>query len=114
MARAKACVPLLASYGLGLFVHSRYSQISSRERFTDDQSYLATSVDVEQTFSQGRLLLSHIHNRLSVQSTQALLCLGVWSEMGYVRDQDVKAATILPEVEQGDEDEDLPDDWDAI
>ncbi len=34
--------------------------------------------------------------------------------MGYVRDQDVKAATILPEVEQGDEDEDLPDDWDAI
>jgi len=40
---------------------------------------VATSVDVERTFSQGRLVLSHVRNRLSVQSTRALLCLGVWS-----------------------------------
>ena len=41
---------------------------------------LATSVGVEQTFSKG-LLLSHIRNRLSlaVQSTRALVCLGLWS-----------------------------------
>jgi len=45
---------------------------------------LATSVGVEQTFSKGRLLLSHVHNRLSVQSTCALMCLGVWSLQGYV------------------------------
>ncbi len=78
------------------------------------QLHLATSVDVEQMFSQGRLLLSHIRNCLSVQSTRALLCLGVWSQMGYVRDQDIKAATILPEVELGDEAEDLPENWDSI
>lgn len=33
--------------------------------------------------------------------------------MGYVKDKDVKAATILPEVGSDDE-EDLRDDWDAI
>ena len=82
--------------------------------FLDHQFVLATSVDVEHTFSQGRLLLSHIHNRLSVQSTQALLCLGIWSEMGYVRDKDVKAATVLPEVGLDEGEDDLSDDWDAI
>lgn len=30
---------------------------------------LATSVDVEQIFSRGRLLLSHVRSRLSAQST---------------------------------------------
>jgi hypothetical protein len=72
----------------------------------------ATSVDVERTFSQGRLLLSHIRNRLSVQSTRALLCLGVWSLMGYVKDNDLKAATVLPEA--GSDEEVLANDWDAI
>jgi len=33
--------------------------------------------------------------------------------MGYVKDVDVKAATVLPEV-QGDNDIELPDNWDAI
>jgi hypothetical protein len=37
---------------------------------------IATSVDVEQVFSKGRLVLPHVQNRLSVQSTCALLCLG--------------------------------------
>ena len=72
----------------------------------------ATSVDVERTFSQGRLLLSHVRSRLAVQSTRVLLCLGVWSLMGYVDDGDVKAAAMLPDV-IGDE-EDLPNDWDAM
>ncbi|KDR74204.1 hypothetical protein GALMADRAFT_71025, partial [Galerina marginata CBS 339.88] len=75
-------------------------------------SILATSVKVEQTFSQGRLLLSHVRSWLSVQSTRALLCLGVWSIMGYVKDSDIKATAVLPEVE-GDEEE-LTDNWDAI
>jgi hypothetical protein len=82
--------------------------------FLDHQFILATSVDVERTFSQGRLLLSHIRNRLSIQSTRALLCLGIWSEMGYVRDKDVKAATVLPEVGSDEDNDDLGDDWDAI
>lgn len=74
--------------------------------------FTATSVDVERTFSQGRLLLSHIRNRLSVQSTRALLCLGVWSLMGYVKDKDLKAATVLPEADSNEKD--LAYDWDAI
>ena len=32
--------------------------------------------------------------------------------MGYVKDADLKAATVLPEV--GESDEELPLDWDAI
>ena len=58
-------------------------------------------------------LLLHIHNWLCVQSTRALLCLGVWSRMDYVRDKDVKAAIVLPEVGL-DEEDILSDDWDAI
>lgn len=72
----------------------------------------ATSVDVERTFSQGRLVLSHVRSRLSVQSTRALLCLGVWSLMGYVKDSDIEAAAILPEVDG--EEEALANDWDDI
>ena len=37
----------------------------------------ATSIDIEQLFSRGRLLLSHVCSRLSAQSTRALLCLGI-------------------------------------
>ena len=75
-------------------------------------SFAATSVDVERTFSQGRLLLSHVRSRLSVQSTRALLCVGVWSLLGYVKDNDVKAAAVLPAVD-GKEDE-LAENWDSI
>jgi hypothetical protein len=74
--------------------------------------FLATSVDVERIFSQGRLLLSHVRSRLSVQSTRALMCLGVWSVMGYVKNMDIMAVTVMPEVD-GEEDT-LSDNWDAI
>lgn len=72
----------------------------------------ATSVDVKRTFSQGRLLLSHVRGCLSVQSTQALLCLRGWSKMGLVKDDDVKAVARLPEVDG--EEEELALDWDAL
>jgi len=72
----------------------------------------ATSVDVERTFSQGRLVLSHVRSRLSVQSTRALLCLAGWSKMGLVNDDDVKSAAALPEVDG--EEEELSLDWDAL
>jgi len=74
--------------------------------------FAATSVHVERTFSQGRLLLSHVRSRLSVQSTRALLCVGVWSLLGYVKDNDVKAAAVLPAVDG--EEEELAEDWDSI
>jgi len=69
---------------------------------------LATSVEVKWIFSQGQLVLSHVHSQLSVQSMRALLCLGVWSLMGYVKDDDVKAAAVLPEADG--EEEDLAED----
>jgi hypothetical protein len=40
------------------------------------------------------------------------MCVGAWSLMGYVKDNNIKAAAILPEVE-GDEDE-LEEGWDNI
>ena len=43
---------------------------------------------------------------------QALLCVGVWSLMGYVKDEDVKAAAVLPEV--NGEEEELAADWDSL
>jgi hypothetical protein len=67
---------------------------------------------VERVFSKGRIVLSHVRNRLSAQSTRALLCLGNWSRLGYVRDKDVLAVTMQPDLE-GDEDY-LRDGWDAI
>src|SRR6266487_279862 len=73
----------------------------------------ATSVDVERTFSRGRLILSHVRSRLSAESTRALVCLGSWSCLGMVRDDDVKAITLMPEV-QGDEEAALDNGWDSI
>ena len=73
---------------------------------------LATSTDVERVFSKGRLVLSHIRNRLSVASTRALMCLGAWSKLGLVRNADIKAAVILPDL-VGEEAE-LEFGWDYI
>lgn len=77
-----------------------------------NNALVATSVDVERVFSQGRLLLSHVRSRLSVQSTCALMCLGIWSKMGYVKDADIKAVVVKPEL-KGEEGE-LAEDWDVI
>jgi hypothetical protein len=73
---------------------------------------IATSVDVERIFSQGRLLLSHVRNCLSAQSTRALLCLGSWSRIGLIKDKDVLAVTALADAE--DNEEEFEDGWDAI
>lgn len=71
---------------------------------------LATSTDVERVFSKGCLVLSHICNRLSVASTRALMCLSAWSKLGLVRNKDINAAAILPDI-VGDKDE-LEFGWD--
>ena len=59
-------------------------------------------------------MLSHVHNQLSVQLTRALICLGAWSLKGYVKDCDVKAVTVLPDLKEGEEEEPLDDNWDLI
>ncbi|KAJ8579392.1 hypothetical protein M405DRAFT_754557, partial [Rhizopogon salebrosus TDB-379] len=66
----------------------------------------------ERIFSRGRLILSHVRSRLSVQTTRALLCLGSWSLLGLVKDKDVTAVTCRPDLE-GEEGE-LEEGWDDI
>ena len=75
--------------------------------------FSATSVDVEWIFSCGRLVLSHVRNRLSTQTMRALLCLGSWSLLGMVRDEDVMKVAVL-EDEKGEEEVELEDGWDVI
>jgi len=99
------------SDGVGLLINTRYAaQLQSL--VLDLMVYTATSVDVERVFSKGRLVLSHVRSRLSVQSTRALLCLGAWSRMGLVKDKDILQAARLPEID-GCEAE-LEDDWDCV
>ncbi|KAF5367541.1 hypothetical protein D9758_003818 [Tetrapyrgos nigripes] len=77
----------------------------------------ATSTDVERVFSRGCFLLPYIRNRLSADSTRALICLGQWSLMGLIHDEDVLAVAKLPEVEdpeQEAEDIEMPDGYDDI
>jgi hypothetical protein len=73
---------------------------------------LRWATDVERVFSQGRIILSHLRNRLSVQSTRALMCLGEWSLLGFVKDQDIFAITVHAELEG--EEEELAEGWDSI
>ena len=73
---------------------------------------IATSVDVERVFSKGRLILSHIRNRLTVASMHALMCLGAWSKLGLVHDADLLAAATLPEVKEDEEEFNVG--WDYI
>ena len=75
---------------------------------------LATSVHVERIFSKGRIILSHLHNRLSVQSMRALLCVGTWSLMGYVTLDDVRTVTKLLEDEEEEMAADVHEGWDMI
>ncbi|KIL55579.1 hypothetical protein M378DRAFT_90715, partial [Amanita muscaria Koide BX008] len=75
----------------------------------------ATSVDVEHLFSRGRILLSHLRNCMSAQTTRALLCLGDWSLLDLVKDEDVKKVAELEDVPREDlVDIQLPDGWDSI
>lgn len=69
---------------------------------------------MERTFSKGHILLSHLRNRLSAESTRALICLGVWSKLGYVRDSDVRAETLQPVIEGEETSDELIDGWDDI
>ena len=67
---------------------------------------------MERVFSQGRLLLPHIHNRLSSESMRALLCIGDWSQHGLLKDAVIKMVAVLPDLAQYEPP--LADDWNAI
>ena len=69
--------------------------------------WLATCVHIEWVFSNAWILLSHIHNQLLVQSTHALLCIGAWSLLGYVKTSDIKGALSLHEEKGGEGDDDV-------
>ena len=58
----------------------------------------ATSVAVERLFSKGRLILSHVRSRMSVETTRALLCLNSWYKHGLVKTEDVLAVSRDPEM----------------
>jgi hAT family C-terminal dimerisation region len=74
---------------------------------------LASSVAVKCIFSKGQLLMSHIHNRLSAQSTCTLLCLGAWSKAGFVKSTDLSAVvTTLPDAK--DDESWSDDDWEIM
>ena len=73
---------------------------------------LATTVDIERVFSHGQLILPHIHNHLAVQSTCVLLCVGIWSPLGLVKDSDIRMSVGKDDV-VGKKD-DLPENWVAI
>jgi hypothetical protein len=42
------------------------------------------------------------------------LCLGSWSLLNLVRDDDVRAAAMLPEIDDDGDDMDMDVGWDAI
>jgi hypothetical protein len=66
--------------------------------------YPATTVNVKRVFSKGRLILSHVRNRLSVDSTRALLCLGTWSKLGFINKGDIQDTAGLPDLKEEDSD----------
>jgi len=52
----------------------------------------ATAVDVERSFSSGRILIGHLRNRLRAGSIRALMCFGDWCRLQLVSDADLAAA----------------------
>ncbi|KAG1758938.1 hypothetical protein EDD22DRAFT_783244, partial [Suillus occidentalis] len=53
--------------------------------------------------TSGHLILSHVYSCLNVQSTCALLCLGYWSQLGLVKNEDVLAISNLGDVVDDEE-----------
>lgn len=83
-------------------------------------SLIATSVDVERVFSHGRLLISHVCNRLTAQTCRAMICLREWGRLGLIDNDDLKVVTAMPEASGAEKNTDtsgdvlLPDDFDVI
>lgn len=77
-----------------LSYYSRQAHLFFLETSVSHSFSLATSVNVECVFSKGHLVLSHIRNHLSAQSTQRLMCLGLGVRWDiHIKGQDIKAVT---------------------
>jgi len=59
---------------------------------------LAMSVEVEQMFSHDHLILSHVQSSLLSLSTHMLLCLGYWSQLDFIKADDLERVVKLPEI----------------
>ena len=64
-------------------------------------------------FSRGHLILTHVYNRLSAQSTRCLLCLGDWSLLSLVKDIDILSIARLEGLD-GNDDFEMDTGWDVI
>ena len=71
-----------------------------------------SSVAVECVFSKGCLIISHVRNHLLAQFTCALLCLGYWSKLDFIKLDDLKAAASLPDTKK--DEVWLDDDWSVV
>ncbi|KAJ3964260.1 hypothetical protein EV361DRAFT_772508, partial [Lentinula raphanica] len=47
------------------------------------------AVGVERTFSRGRILISHLCNRLRARTIQALMCFGDWSREDFFSNEEL-------------------------
>jgi hypothetical protein len=48
---------------------------------------------------------------MAAETTRALMCLGDWCRMGFIKDKDIKTVTVLAEVEDGTDIDEF--DWDC-
>lgn len=81
---------------------------------TTSKIALASSVEVERVFSRGRLLLTHTRNRMTAQTTRAVMCVASWSLAGYVQSEDAKKIAQLDDVDLDGSDFEMEDGWDKI
>lgn len=58
-------------------------------------------------------MLSHTRSKLSVASTRAVMCVGLWNKADLVKVEDINSAAMLPAL-GADEREELAPDWDKI
>jgi len=72
VARAPQDLSMPLMHGIGLSYYPRYISAAWKVKpvlTCNMYPAIATSVDVERIFSHGRLLLSHVRNRLTAQTT---------------------------------------------
>jgi hypothetical protein len=55
-------------------------------------------------FSRGRILLSHIRNRLEANTVRKIMCLGAWFNAGFVTVQNIRDAIASNPAEDSDND----------
>jgi hAT family C-terminal dimerisation region len=90
----------------------RFPRVSRMAR-----DYLAippTSVEVERVFSRGRILLSHLRNRMSPQTTRKMMCLNSWFKVNIIKTDDaLSAIRQAPDVVE-DSDDEIGGGWDGV